>query len=229
MYNWNSSSNVESILSKYGNWIMFASGGIAALILFFIMQPFFEEITSQSPILINLMFAPAFTIGFLYGYKISQKSLKPSETRSPIKRKIMKIFILLFVIGGLFSSVSFALHGGSMFGVPTFDEGPIEYATELISMNGGATFLIVSSIMIMAFATRRIVGFYNGMVSKLVSFVATFTFFSMIAMSLTQTDPTSSQVYLYTFYHAGILSGVMYMMNKFTSNLNKWEDFTNGY
>ena len=29
--------------------------------------------------------------------------------------------------------------------------------------------------------------------------------------------------------YAGILSGVMYMMNKFTSNLNKWEDFTNGY
>ena len=83
--------------------------------------------------------------------------------------------------------------------------------------------------MIMAFATRRIVGFYNGVISKLVSFVATFTFFSMIAMSLTQTDPTSSQVYLYTFYHAGILSGVMYMMNKFTTNLNKWEDFTNGY
>jgi len=208
---------------------MFTSGGVASLLLFFVMQPFFEEVTSQSPILINLMFAPAFTIGFLYGYKISQKSLKPSETRSPFKRKIMKIFILLFVIGGLFSSVSFALHGGSMFGTPTFDNGIVEYATEMISMNGGATFLIVSSIMIMAFATRRIVGFYNGIISKMVSFVATFTFFSMIAMSLTQTDPTSSQVYLYTFYHAGILSGVMYMMNKFTTNLNKWEDFTNGY
>ena len=228
MYNWNSSSS-ESIITRYGNWIMFASGAITSLILFFIMQPFFEEVTSHSPIIINLMFAPAFIIGFLYGYKISQKSFKPSETRSPIKRKIMKIFILLFVIGGLFSSVSFALHGGSMFGAPMLEQNPIEYASELISLNGGATFLIVSSIMIMAFATRRIVGFYNGVISKLVSFVATFTFFSMIAMSLTQTDPTSSQVYLYTFYHAGILSGVMYMMNKFTTNLNKWEDFTNGY
>jgi hypothetical protein len=36
-------------------------------------------------------------------------------------------------------------------------------------------------------------------------------------------------VYLYAFYQAGIIGGALYKMNKMTSNLNMWEDYTNGY
>ena len=50
----------------------------------------------------------------------------------------------------------------------------------------------------------------------------------MISLSLTQSDPSNSQVFLYAFYHAGILGGAMYQMNRLTANLNKWEDYMNG-
>jgi len=51
----------------------------------------------------------------------------------------------------------------------------------------------------------------------------------MIALSLTNSDPTDSQVYLYVFYQAGIISGALYHMNKLTSNLNMWDDLASGY
>ena len=122
-----------------------------------------------------------------------------------------------------------ALHGGAMMPDSSLvDDGIIPWITEMITANGGATFLIVSSITIMAAATRRIVGLNGGMLGKIITFSGTFVFFSMISMSLTQNDPTSSQIYLYTCYHAGIIGGAMYQMNRFTSNLNTWEDYMNG-
>jgi len=178
----------------------------------------------------NILFAPAFGIGFLYGLKISERALQPSETRSALKRKIMKLFLFFLVIGGLFSSVNFALHGGAMMpDLSLVDDGLLPWVTDMITANGGATFLIVSSITIMAAATRRIVGLNGGMIGKTITFFGTFVFFSMISMSLTQNDPTNSQIYLYTCYHAGIIGGAMYQMNRFTSNLNNWEDYMNGH
>jgi len=162
--------------------------------------------------------------------KITERVMKPSDTRSPIKRGIVKMFLFFFVIGGLFSSVNFALHGGSMMpdGSP-FDIGIIEWAIELITYNGGVTFLIVSSIVLMAAATRKIVGLGGGYLGKIISFVGTFVFFSMVSVSLTQSDPTHSQVFLYTFFYAGIISGALYEMNKLTTKQNMWEDYSNGY
>ena len=142
---------------------------------------------------------------------------------------MMKLFLFFLVIGGLFSSVNFALHGGAMMPDSSLvDDCIIPWITDMITANGGATFLIVSSITIMAAATRRIVGLNSGMLGKIITFSGTFVFFSMISMSLTQNDPTSSQIYLYTCYHAGIIGGAMYQMNRFTSNLNTWEDYMNG-
>jgi hypothetical protein len=80
----------------------------------------------------------------------------------------------------------------------------------------------------MTVATKRLIGLH-GLVNNVSTFVGTFIFFSMIALSLTHTEPSPSQVYLYTFYHAGIIGGALYKMNKLTSNLNMWEDFNNGY
>ena len=229
MYIWNSSDENIPKLFKYSNLIVFGSAAGIALLMAFLLDTYYSELIIEHPYIINILFIPAFGIGFLYGLKISERALQPSETRSALKRKIMKLFLFFLVIGGLFSSVNFALHGGAMIPDSSLmSDGLIPWAIDMITANGGATFLIVSSITIMAAATRRIVGLNSGMVGKIITFCGTFVFFSMISMSLTQTDPTSSQIYLYTCYHAGIIGGAMYQMNRFTSNLNNWEDYMNG-
>jgi len=175
------------------------------------------------------MFIPIFIIGVIYGMKIVERVIMPSETRGRLKRIIVKIFLLFFIIGGLFSSVNFAIQGGSLIpSASILEDGLIEWTTEFVSHNGGITFLIISSITLMATATKKIVGL-NGIFNKIVTFVGTFFFFSMIALSLTNSDPTDSQVYLYVFYQAGIITGTLYQMNKLTSNLNMWDDLASGY
>ena len=228
MYSWNNSDVEDSKFFKYSNFLVFTAGACSALIIAVILNTFFTDLFTENPIIINILYIPAFVIGFLYGLKIAEKAIHPSETRSAFKRKIMKMFLFFLVIGGLFSSVSFALHGGAF--APEMEltsDNIIPWAIELISSNGGVTFLIVSSITIMAAATRRIVGLGSGVLSKMITFAGTFGFFTMISLSLTQSDPTNSQVFLYAFYHAGILGGAMYQMNRLTANLNKWEDYMN--
>ncbi|NIQ06874.1 MAG: hypothetical protein GWO20_14450, partial [Candidatus Korarchaeota archaeon] len=182
--------------------ILFGSAAGLAMILFLAFHPEITALNHKSPLLLNILFAPALAIGFLYGMKITERAVKPSEIRSPIKRSIAKIFLFFFVIGGLFSAVSFALNGGSIMpSVSLLDDGLLPWMSELVQANGGATFLIVSSISIMAAATKRIVGL-GGLLNRIFTFVGTFVFFSMIALSLTNSDPTHSEVYLYAFYQA---------------------------
>lgn len=214
------------------SWIdlcIFAGAAAFAVILYLSYGPDIERTTRESPILINIMFGPTFAIGLLYGIKLTDGVMRPSETRSPFKRSVVKIFLFLFVMGAIFSSVTFALHGG--IDAPKksiLEDGLIPWASEFIQANGGLTFLIVSSITIMAAATKRIVGI-EGFFSKVFTFVGTFVFFSMISLSLSHTDPTHSQVYLYAFYQAGIVGGIFYQMNKLTTRANLWEDYANGY
>ena len=227
MYNW--TADIESTRHHYGNFIVFGSAALSAFFLFLILHPEIAKITRESPILIDIMYIPIFVIGVIYGMKIVERVLKPSEPRGTIKRSIVKIFLLLFIIGGLFSSVNFALHGGTL--VPNaslFEDGLITWMSEFVKNNGGITFLIISSITLMAAATKRIVGL-DGIINKVITFVGTFFFFSMIALSFSNSDPTDSQVYLYVFYQAGIISGALYQMNKLTSNLNMWDDLASGY
>ena len=228
MYTWNNSEAGESILAKHSTFIIFASAATSALIMAMLLHTYFNDFMVENPLINCILFGPAFGIGFLYGLKISEKALQPSETRSALKRKIIKIFLFFLVIGGLFSSVNFALHGGAMMPETSpIDDGLLIWIQDMLTSNGGTTFLIASSFTLMAAATRRIVGLNAGMLSRVITFAGTFIFFSMISMSITQSDPTHSQVYLYTFYHAGIIGGAMYQMNRFTTNLNKWEDYMN--
>ena len=230
MSNWLASDESDSILVTYSTFIIFSIAAISALTLFVVFQPMIESITTETPTIVYIMFVPTFIVGFLYGLKITERVMKPSESRSPLKRGIVKMFLFFFVIGGLFSSVNFALHGGSMMPDGSiFDVGIVEGATELIKYNGGVTFMIVSSIVLMAAATRKIVGLGSGYLGKIISFVGTFVFFSMVSVSLTQADPTHSQVFLYTFFYAGIISGALYEMNKLTTKQNMWDDYSNGY
>ena len=210
--------------------ILFASSASLAILLFLIFHPQIETINKESPILINIMFFPAMAVGFLYGIKITERAVKPSEIRSPIKRSIVKIFLFFFVIGGMFSSVNFAINGGSIMpDVELLEEGLLPWLNNFITANGGATFLILTSIGLMASATKRIVGMNTGFVNRLVTFVGTFVFFTMLVLSFTKSDPTSSGVFLYTFYQAGIVGCAFFAMNRLTKNQNMLEDFTNGY
>lgn len=227
MYNWEYS---ESNSHKHLNLILFSASASLAIIVFLIFYPQIDAINQESPILINIMFGPAMAIGFLYGMRITEKAVRPSETRSPLKRSIVKIFLFFFVIGGLFSSVNFAINGGSIMPeITIFEDGLIPWVQEFITANGGATFLIITSIGLMASATKRIVGMNAGFLNRVVTFVGTFVFFSMLALSFSDSDPTSSGIFLYTFYQAGIVGGAFFAMNRLTKNLNAWEDFNNGF
>jgi hypothetical protein len=228
---YNSTFDVTNSSShKYLNLILFLSSASLAVLLFLIFFPQINAINNESPILINLMFIPAMLVGFLYGLRITERAVKPSETRSPLKRSIVKIFLFFFVIGGLFSSVNFAINGGSIMPQSNFlEEGLLPWLNEFVTANGGATFLIITSITLMAAATKKIVGMNTGFLNRLVTFVGTFVFFSMLALSFTDSDPTFSGVFLYTFYQAGIVGGAFFAMNRLTKNLNSWEDFGNGY
>jgi len=210
--------------------ILFAVSASLAILLFLIFHPQIETINKESPILINIMFFPAMAVGFLYGIRITERAVKPSEIRSPVKRSIVKLFLFFFVIGGMFSSVNFAINGGSVMpDVEILDEGLLSWVNNFITANGGATFLIITSIGLMAAATKRIVGMNTGIINRMVTFVGTFVFFTMLVLSFTKSDPTSSGVFLYTFYQAGIVGGAFFAMNRLTKNQNMMEDFTNGY
>ncbi|MGI0066312.1 MAG: hypothetical protein ACREA5_05560 [Nitrosotalea sp.] len=208
---------------------VFAGAAALALVSYLIFGPDIDKMVRQSPLIIDLMFAPSFGIGFLYGLKMTDRVMHPSESRSPLKRAFFKGFLFLFMMGAIFTAVSFALHGGAQPSHKSiFTDGLIPWATEFIQTNGGLTFVIISSITIMAAATKRIVGM-DGIFSKIFTFVGTYIFFSMLALTFTHSDPTHSQVYLYAFYQAGIVGGIFYQMNKLTTRANIVEDYNNGF
>ena len=228
MSNWNDYR--ESTVRSHVGLILFGTSALLAIVLFLIFHPQIESINKESPILINIMFFPAMAVGFLYGVRITERAVKPSEIRSPIKRSIAKIFLFFFVIGGMFSSVNFAINGGSIMpDVTILDDGLIPWITDFVYSNGGATFLIITSIGLMAGATKRIVGMNTGFLNRMVTFVGTFVFFTMLVLSFTKSDPTSSGVFLYTFYQAGIVGGAFFAMNRLTKNQNMLEDYANGF
>ena len=192
---------MQSNEHKHLGLILFGASASLAVILFLIFHPQIEAINKESPILINIMFFPAMAIGFLYGMRITERAVRPSEIQSPIKRSIVKIFLFFFVMGGMFSSVNFAINGGSIMpDITILEDGLIPWLSSFVTANGGATFLIISSIALMAAATKRIVGMNSGFLNRLVTFVGTFVFFTILVLSFTKSDPTSSGVFLYTFY-----------------------------
>lgn len=228
MASWNDGQ--ESDGHGHMGLILFATSASLAVILFLIFYPQIDAINKESPILINIMFIPAMAVGFLYGIRITQRAVNPSEIRSPFKRSIVKIFLFFFVMGGMFSSVNFAINGGSVMpSIQILDDGLLPWVNSFVTANGGATFLIITSIGLMAAATKRIVGMDTGFLNRMVTFVGTFVFFTMLVLSFTKSDPTSSGVFLYTFYQAGIVGGAFYAMNQLTKNQNMFEDFRNGF
>lgn len=214
------------------NWLdisVFVGAAALSLMVSIFFGSQIENAVKQSPLIIDLMFIPSFLIGLLYGIKMAERVMSPAAPRSPFRRGIIKIFLFIFMMGSIFTSVSFALHGGAHPPQESIlKEGIIPYLNDFVKANGGLTFLIVSSITVMAAATKRIVGM-DGFFSRIFTFVGTYIFFTMIALSLTHSDPTHSQVYLYACYQAGIVGGIFYQINKFTTRSNMWEDYMNGY
>ena len=230
MYNWDEADS-DTHKNRYTGLVIFITAAVLSILVFLGFYPHINEINEQSPILINLMFAPAMLIGALYGIKITERAVMPSKTHSPFKRRMIKIFLFFFVIGGMFSAVNFAINGGSVVPEITIveEEGLLSWIIQFVSANGGATFLIITSITLMAAATKRMVGMNRGFLNHVVTFVGTFIFFNMLILSFTKSDPTSSGVFLYTFYQAGVVGGAFYAMNKLTKNKNVIEDFANGF
>lgn len=216
--------------SGHADLVLFVLSAASAVLVFLVFAPQIDRINSESPVLMIALFAPAMGIGVLYGMRITELAVRPSETRGALKRSAIKVFLFFFVIGGLFSSVNFALNGGSVMPeLDVFEDGLLAWAEAFVYANGGATFLILSSITLMASATKRIVGMRTGALNRTISFVSTFIFFSMLALGFTGSDPTHTAVFLYTFYHAGIIGGAFIAMNRLTRNLNTMEDYANGY
>ena len=230
MHSWDEESNRDSTGSAYVGLVVFLLAAALAIMSFLTFYPQIEQVNQQSPLLINIMFIPAMAVGFLYGCRITARAVRPSEFRSPLRRSITKLFLFLFVVGGMLSSVSFAINGGSI--LPDFsilEDGLFSWINAFVTVNGGATFLIVSSVALMAAASRRVVGMNHGISNRLATFGGTFVFFTMLALSFTRSDPTSSGVFLYTFYQIGVVGGALYEMNKLTRNQNMFEDDTNGF
>lgn len=208
---------------------IFVGAAVLSILISMVYGADIDKAIRESPIIVDLMFIPSFLIGLLYGIKMAERVMSPASPRSPIRRGIIKIFLFIFMMGSIFTSVSFALHGGAHPPQNSIlKEGVVKWINEFVQANGGLTFLIVSSITMMAAATKRIVGI-DGVLSKIFTFVGTYIFFTMIALSLTHSDPTHSQVYLYACYQAGIIGGIFYQINKFTTRSNMWEDYANGY
>ena len=178
MYSWNSSDENVPKIFKYSNLIVLEVLQEFALLTAFLLNTYYGELSLNIHTYEYFICTCIWNRIFIWSKKISERALQPSETRSAFKRKIMKLFLFFLVIGGLFSSVNFALHGGAMIPDSSLvDDGIVPWATEMITANGGATFLIVSSITIMAAATRRIVGLNGGMLGKIITFGGTFVFF----------------------------------------------------
>ena len=200
-----------------------------AVTLYIIFHAEIERINQESTMLLNIMFAPALAVGLLYGIKVTENAVSAPDTRSPLRRSVVKIFLFFFVIGGLFSSVSFAMVGGNRIPIDAiFEYGVAEWVMAYVTANGGATFLILTSIALMAAATKRLVQL-GGAMNILFTFVGASAFFFTLVLTFTQTSPTQYEVYLFTFYQAGIIGGVLYEMNKLTRYQNYWEDYQNGY
>ena len=213
---------------RYANLIIFGGSFAAAILAFFVFYPYIESINSESTLLISIMFIPAIGLGFMYGKRITDQATNPNGTRSPLKRSISKIFLFMFVIGSMFSSVNFAINDGNVSPISgILQVGLVDWSYDYITNNGGVVFLIISSITLMAAATRRVVGM-DGILSNIFTLVGSFIFFMMVFLTLTQSDPTNSVIYLYTFYNAGIVGGALYSMNKLTKSSNYWEDYLNG-
>ena len=228
MSNWNDFESPKGHTVQ--NLVFSCVSALVAIMIFLVFSTEIASLNQEFPFLIHIMFAPAMVLGFIYGIRITQRAVSPSEVRSPLKRSIVKVFLFFFVIGGIFSSVNFAINGGSIIpSLLSFDGEILPWVSEFITSNGGATFLIISSIVLMAAATHRIVGMDSGILNRLMTFVGVFIFFTILALSFTQSDHTVSNVFLYTFYQAGIVGGAFYAMNQLTKNQNMLSDYANGY
>lgn len=201
----------------------------SAIVAFLAFHPAIRALNADAGTVIAAMFVPVMGIGFVYGMRVTERAMRGDPGGSPLRRTVTKVFLFVFVIGGIFSSVNFAINGGSVAPVTSIlDDGLAAWAAEFVGANGGAVFLIASSVSIMAAGTRRIVRL-GGRLNTAFTFVGTFIFVMMLAVSLTQGSLADGEVYLYTFYQSGVVGGAFFEMNRLTRKQNYWEDYLNGY
>jgi len=91
------------------SWIdisIFVGAAALSMLISLVFGTAINQAIIQSPIIIDLMFIPSFLIGLLYGVKMAERVMSPTAPRSPIRRGIIKIFLFIFMMGSIFTSVS---------------------------------------------------------------------------------------------------------------------------
>jgi len=193
----------------------FCHGALDALFFFFISPFNFEEFAQKYSAMSILLFIPVFAVSFFYDSKITEQVFRSTSEHS-VKQKISKLFLFIFLIALFFSVVSFALNFDLHYPNQTLDEDFETYFENFVTVNGGITFLTVSIISILAAFSKQMIKM-DGIINKIFTFVGTFLFFSISMLAMTNILPTKYQIYLYTFYHAGIICGIFFMMIKYSS------------
>ena len=92
MSNWLATDDPNSIFVRHSNFVIFCIAAVSALTLFVVFQPIIESVTTETPMIVHIMFIPTFIVGFLYGLKITERVMKPSDSRTPIKRELSRCF-----------------------------------------------------------------------------------------------------------------------------------------
>ena len=87
------------------------------------------------------------------------------------------------------------------------------YIQNFVTINGGITFLTISMISVLAALSKQVIKM-DGVTNKIFTVVGTFLLFSITTLAITGFSPTEYQIYLYTCYHAGIISGSFFVMLK---------------
>ncbi|KAF6244910.1 hypothetical protein [Nitrosopumilus sp. b2] len=190
---------------------------LSAVLLVFVFPVDLDEIFQEYPIPVLIMFVPVFAISFFYGVRIAEQVINPSTPRKPFRQKIVTFFLGVFLVASLFSAINFAINSG--INIPddvSLDDGLFVLANNFIQNNGGMTFLIISSISVLAVFTKKMIKI-EGSFATFFSFIGTFLFFFMSLLTVTNLEPTSFQIYLYACYQIGIISGIFYVAQKYTA------------
>lgn len=208
--------------------IIFGLAAISSSLLIFVFRNDLDTFTRENPLIISILFIPIFVLGLLYGNRITEQVINPEISRTAFKNKIVKISLLIFLISILFSTINFSLNNHIQIPQEFPNQDILKFLNNFVKANGGTTFLAISSITILATITKKMLK-VEGVLNKVFTFMGTFILFFMTMLTISNTNPTPFQVYAYTCYQAGIVSGAFYVMYKYSSRSTAIEDYMNEF
>lgn len=226
MYEWEDHTRIPRI--KKQSVIIFGLAAISSSLLIFVFGNDLDTFTRENPLIVSTLFIPIFILGFVYGNRLTEQVINPGTPRTAFKHKVIKISLLIFLISILFSTINFALNNLVQIPQEFPNQDILEFLKNFINANGGTTFLVISSITILAIITKKMLKI-NGVLNTIFTFMGTFILFFMTMLTISNTDPTPFQIYGYTCYQAGIVGGAFYVMYKYSSRSTAMENYMNEF